>query len=177
MIFRLSQKLIDKIKAGTLAALPLDENPLADWSAHLFAAGRTPYLLLSNTKSLYSVVMHGKGITNDRQFIERALSSIQEFMEAEGQRAAYERFIAPASGSVRLARALNRSVTGSMNDMARHAAYWLAAGEVSPIEICSRLRGIPMSALRRDGSPYGFPQAVFEALVESAGGERPESNA
>lgn len=33
MIFRLSQKLIDKFKAGTLAALTLHENPLAHWSA------------------------------------------------------------------------------------------------------------------------------------------------
>jgi hypothetical protein len=44
MIFRLSQKLADKIKAGTLAALPPDENPLADWSAHLFVAARTQYV-------------------------------------------------------------------------------------------------------------------------------------
>jgi hypothetical protein len=41
MIFRLSQKLNAKIKAGVLRALPLHENPLADWSAHLFVAGRT----------------------------------------------------------------------------------------------------------------------------------------
>ena len=38
MIFRLSQKLNAKIKAGTLRMLPLDENPFADWSAHLFVA-------------------------------------------------------------------------------------------------------------------------------------------
>ena len=112
MIFRLSQKLNTKIKAGPLRAMPLDENPLADWSAHLFVAGRTQYILLSNTKSLYSTVMYGKGITNDSAFIERALSSIREFMEDDGQGAAYERFIAPSSASVRFAKALNRSVTG-----------------------------------------------------------------
>ena len=54
MIFRLSQKLNDKIKAGPLPVLPLDDNPLADWSAHLFLADRMQYILLSNTKSLYS---------------------------------------------------------------------------------------------------------------------------
>jgi hypothetical protein len=41
MIFRLSQKLNTKIKAGTLGAQALDENPFADWSAHLFSADRT----------------------------------------------------------------------------------------------------------------------------------------
>src|SRR5436309_15001061 len=116
MIFRLSQKLNAKIKAGTLAILPLDENPVADWSAGLFLVGRSQYILVSNTKSLYSTVLPGKGVTDESAFIERALSSIREFMEADGQGAAYERFIAPASGSVRFAKSLNRSVTGSMND-------------------------------------------------------------
>src|SRR5436305_4031561 len=112
MIFRLSQKLNAKIKAGTLLALPLHESPLADWSAHLFLAGRTQYILLSNTKSLYSTVLYGKGVTNDSLFIERALSSIRESLD-DGQESTFRRFIAPASASVRFAKALDRSVTGS----------------------------------------------------------------
>src|SRR5215469_7338704 len=97
MIFRLSQKLSTKVKEGSLPALPLDEYPFADWSAHLFVAARAQYILLSNTRSLYSVVMFGKGIPNDSYFIERALSNIREFMEADGQESAYHRFIVPAS--------------------------------------------------------------------------------
>jgi hypothetical protein len=65
MIFRLSQKLNVRVKAGTLVVLPLDDDPYADWSAHLFAAGRNQFILLTNTKSLYSTVMLGKGITKN----------------------------------------------------------------------------------------------------------------
>src|SRR6266702_4193739 len=101
MIFRLSAKLNKKIKAGTLSALPLDENPFADWSAGLFLVGRTQYILLTSTKSLYSTVLPGKGITDESTFIERALSSIRECMEGDDQGATYERFIAPATGTVR----------------------------------------------------------------------------
>ena len=108
MILRLSQKLAKKIKVGPLDTVPLDENPYADWSAHLFTAVRTQYIILSNTKSLYSCVMHGAGISNDAVFIERAFSTIREFMEADGQEFAYRRFIAPASGPVQFAKALNR---------------------------------------------------------------------
>ena len=169
MIFRLSEKLNTKIKAGTLATLPLDENPLADWSAGLFLAGRSQYILLRNTMSLYSTVLPGKGVTDEVTFIERALSSILEFMEADGQEGVYERLVAPVTGSVRFAKALNRSVTGSMNDMTKHAAYWLAEGDVSPAEIGSRLKGIPMSALKHDGSTHGFPRDVFKAMVDKAG--------
>lgn len=116
MIFRLSDKLNAKIKAGTLATLPLDENPFADWSAGLFLVGRTQYILLTNTKSLYSTVLPGKGITDEKTFVECALSSLREFMDADGQEGVYERLVAPVTGSVQFARALNRSVTGSMND-------------------------------------------------------------
>ena len=165
MIFRLSQKLATKIKAGALRALPRHENPLADWSAHLFVAGRTQYLLLSNTTSLYSTVMYGKGVTTDSHFIERALGGIREFMEADGLAFAYRRLIAPATASVRFAKALDRSVTGSMNDMVKHATYWLAEGDQSPFDVGFRLNDIPMSALANGGSAYGKPREAFRALA------------
>jgi uncharacterized protein DUF6933 len=168
MIFRLSQQLNAKIKAGNLETLPLHENPLADWWAALFVAGRTPYLLLSNTKSLYSTVLSGKGIANDSLFIERALRSIQELMEGEGQGAAYERFIASATATVRFAKALNRSVTGSMNDLIRHATAWLAEGDLSPPDVGVRLNDILLSALARNNSvAYGKPRDAFRELAGS----------
>ena len=124
---------------------------------------------MSNTKSLYSTVLSGKGITNESAFIERALSGIREFMDADGQEGVYQRLVAPVTGSVRFAKALNRSVTGSMNDMTKHAAFWLAEGDVSPLEIGSRLKGIPMSALKHDDSTHGFPRDAFKAMVGNAG--------
>jgi hypothetical protein len=165
MNFRLSQKLSSKIKEGSLRALPLHENPFADWSAQLFAADRTQYIILTNTKSLYSVVMYGKGITNDNSFILRALSNIREFMEADGQEFVYEKFIIHAGATVRFAKALDRSVTGSMNDMIKHAKYWLAHGDIAPFDVGFRLNEIPMSALAVGTVPYGIPREVFNALV------------
>jgi hypothetical protein len=170
MIFRLSERLNTKVKAGTLATVPLDENPFADWSAGLFLVGRSQYILLTNTNSLYSTVLACKGITDEKNFVERALSSLREFMDADGQVGVYERLVAPVSGSVRFAKALNRSVTGSKNDMTKHAAFWLAEGDVSPIEIGSRLKGIPMSALKHEGPTHGFGrEAEPSATLLSAG--------
>jgi hypothetical protein len=169
MIFRLSEKLKAKVKTGTLATVPLDENPFADWSAGLFLVGRSQYILVTNTKSLYSTVLAGKGVTDEKTFVERALSGLREFMDADGQVGVYERLVAPVTGSVQFAKALNRSVTGSMNDMTKHAAFCLAEGDVSPVEIGSRLKGIPMSALKHDGSTHGFPRDAFRAMVEKTG--------
>ena len=168
MIFRLSQKLNAKIKAGALRALPLHENPFADWSAHLFVAGRTQYLLLSNTKSLYSTVMYGKGVTTDSHFIERALGGIREFMEADGQAFVYRRFIVPATASVRFAKALDRSVTGSMNDLIKHATYWLAEGDSRRSTLASGSTKSCMSATAGSGS--SLRQAT--GGVQGAGGRR-----
>lgn len=168
MIFRLSQKLNTKVKVGKLPDLPLNENPLADWSAHLFAADRTQYILLSNTKSLYSTIMLGKGITNASQFIERALRSIRELMVESGHESVYERFIAPIAGLVRFAKALDRSVTGSMNDLINHATDWLAEGELSPHDVCVSLNDILLSALARSKAfPYGKPREAFNSLLSS----------
>ena len=148
MILRLSQKMNRKIMAGTLAAAPLDKNPFADWSAHLFTADRTQYILVTNTKALYSIVMYGKGTPDESEFIKRVLNGLGEFMEADGQEALYRRFVAPASRTIRFAKALDRSVTGSMNDLVYHAKYWLTDGEHSPFDVGFKLNEIPFSALK-----------------------------
>jgi hypothetical protein len=167
MIFRLSQKLSAKFKDQVLLPMPLDENPFADWSAQWFVADRRPYILLCNTKALISTVMPGKGIKTENQFIEQTLSSIREIMQAEGKEDVYDQFIVPEIDSICFAKALNRSVTGSMNDMVKHAAHWLAQGNLSSFDIHLRLSEIPMSALKSSGSPYGFPRDVFRAMANS----------
>ena len=166
MILRLSQKLCTKIKAGSLKTMPLDDNPFADWSAHVFVVDRTQYIIVSNTKSLYSTVLFGKGITDDSHFIERALSSIREFMQDDGQEFVYRRFIIPASGSVTFAKALNRSVTGSVNDLINHATAWLADGELSPHDVGFKLNDVLLSSLARSKADfYRKPREAFKDLV------------
>ncbi len=166
MIIRLSQKLNSKIKAGALDTVRFDDNPYADWSAHLFALNRTQYVILSNTKSLYSCVMYGAGITNDGAFIETALSTIREFMQDAGQQFIYRKFIAPASGTVQFAKALNRSVTGSMNDLINQAMYLLSEDDLSPHDLGFRLNDTLVSALATEKSHgYGKPNEAFKMLA------------
>ena len=165
MILRLSQKLNTKIKAGKLSNMPLDENPYADWSCHLFTAGRTQYILLSNTASLYSCVMFGKGITDDSQFIERALSTIRDFLEDDGQAFVYQKFIAPASATVSFAKSLNRKVTGSINELVMAATSSLESGEVAPHEVGFGLNNLLLSAIAtKEGQRYGRPNDAFKRL-------------
>lgn len=171
MILRLSQKLNTKIKAGKLTQMPLDDNPYADWSCDLFTADRTQYIILTNTASLYACVLYARGITDDSKFIFRALDTIREFTEDDGKPFIYGRFIAPASESVYFAKALNRTVTGSMNNQI-HAAEILLLKDKAPCDIGVCLNEVPMSALNGpDGRKYGCPQDVFSQLINRMGNE------
>lgn len=166
MILRISHKLNAKIKTGPLPSLPPDANPFADWSAHLFVANRTQYILLSNTRSLYSIVMYARGITDDSRFIQRALSSLREFMEDDGQAFVYHRLIAPASATVRFARALDRTVTGCMNELIVHATFLLVRDELSPFDIGFRLNEILLSPLApSETEKYGTPREAFKSMA------------
>lgn len=147
--------------------MPLDENPLADWSAHLFVVDRSQYILLSNTKTFYSVVTFGKGITTDWQFIESALSSIREFMEQDGYEAEYLRLIAPSTGRVQFAKASDRKVTSSMNQLVEFATYGLSDGERSPFDVGFQLNDILLSAIAANkADKYGKPKEAFRELVQ-----------
>ena len=76
------------------------------------------------------------------------------------------RLIAPACGSVRLAKALNRSVTGSLNDLIFHATVWLTEGELSPHDVGFKLNDIPFSSLAAGGVDcYAKPTEVFKSLI------------
>jgi hypothetical protein len=170
MILRLSQKLCSQIKVGSLKTMPPDENPFADWSAHLFAVGRTKYIIVSNTQSLLSAVLLAKGITNDGGFVERALGGIREMMKAYGWAFVCDRFVIPAGGPVSFAKALNRSVTGSMNDLIIHAKAYLDGGGPSLFDLGFVLNDILLSALAHSGSyGYGRPTEAFEKMVKGIG--------
>lgn len=111
--------------------------------------------------------MFGRGITNDAVFIDRVLATMRGFMADDGQQFVYQRFIAPASRTVTFAESLNRSVTGSMNDLVNHAKLWLVGGEISPHDVGVKINDILLSALapsKKDG--YGTPSKVFKTLAD-----------
>ncbi|QDS88786.1 hypothetical protein EC9_29810 [Rosistilla ulvae] len=169
MILRLSQKLNTKIKTGKLVEMPLDENPYADWSCHLFTADRTQYIILTNTASFYSCLMNGRGITDGSTFVAQALDAIRDFATGDGKQTVYRKYIAPSNGTISFAKALNRSVTGSMSDHI-HAAKFMLEDDMALSEIGNRLNETPMSALNGpDGRKYGFPKVVFSKLVDQIG--------
>jgi hypothetical protein len=170
MILRLSQKLAKKIKVGKLVEMPLAENPFADWSCHVFTADRTQYIIVCNTASMYSCVMFGKGIVDDGKFIARALTTIREFMEDDGEQFAYRKFIKPETETVNFAKALNRSVIGSINELVMVAEIHLIENEMAPHEVGFKLNAFLLSAIAAEGDHgYGKRKDAFRRLADQPG--------
>ncbi|MGE3778028.1 MAG: hypothetical protein AB7F89_12645, partial [Pirellulaceae bacterium] len=104
-------------------------------------------------------------ITDDSRFIERALSTIREFMEDDGQAFVYQKFIESASASVRFARALNREVTGSMNELVMAATHSLESGDVAPHDVGFGLNDLLLSAIAsEEDRAFGRPKDAFKRL-------------
>ncbi len=161
MIFRLTLKLAKKIGIAPLTTVSYDENRdlLLDWNANLFTVQRTQYIILTNTASLYSMVMHGRGITNDRQFIREVLSVMKEFMTIDGNKAIFEKFIEPEVKNIFFSKIVDRRVSGSMNDLIFQAKMHLIEGHKSTLDVSFFLNESPMSYLC-----YSRPKIEFQKL-------------
>lgn len=160
MIVRLGSTLARKIKETGLPPVGPCPNPFADWTARLFTAHHTQYILASNTATLYSTVFFGRGITDANQLIIRMLDSLRDIAEEDGFRSIYENSIAPETGEFSFSKAVNRSVTGSMNDLVFQARFCLQSDEISPFDVASRLNKTPMSYLK-----YEYPRDAFAHMA------------
>ena len=159
MIIRTSANLNKKIHVAPAHSLPLGRNPYADWSARLFTADRAQYIVVTNTTSLYSALMHGRGITDDGVFIQRTVTAIREQLAEDNLSFLFERLVAPQTARVTFSKALSPSVTGSLNDIVKHAKFYLAERGLSPFDTARMLARYPMGALG-----YAFPNEAFAKM-------------
>lgn len=161
MIFRPTQRLCTKIKAGPLSGAPLHDNPYADWSARLFTVERAQYVLLTNTPSLYSLLMPGRGITEETVFLDHAIEAMRRHMQDDGLSLLFSNFIVPATGAVSFHKPLSRSITGSMNELTAEAMYFMTSEEFSLFEVNTRLNETPHASLK-----YVFAREAFKQLAD-----------
>jgi len=163
MIFRLTHKLAKKIGLPPLEGLPPDQNPFVDWTAHLFTAERVQYIIVTNTASLYSLVMYGRGITDDNKFIQRTLSFMREFMAYDGCEFFFRRLIVPHTARISFSKATDRRVIGSMNELILEAKFYLIERQMSPFETSLQVNETLMSYLGYNNPKEAFRQLKFGA--------------
>jgi hypothetical protein len=148
-----------KIKLPPLQAVPAGQNPFIDWTAHLFTAQHAQYIIVTNSASLYSLVMHGRGITNDNELIQRTLSFMREFMTDDGCEFLFRRLIEPYTAEVSFSKATDRRVLGSMNELIYESRFYMIERQLSPFETSRCINESSMSYL-----DYKIPKEAFRLL-------------
>lgn len=165
MHLRLTNDLAAKLKAKPEPRLPLADDPLIDFSAHLFRFDRSQYILVSHTTTLFSTIIPARGLHTGHALAVAALTSMSETLEHMGLLEAYQSRLSPGSRVVRLGKALNRSVTGSMNELIL-AATWRMSPDIPLLQVGFFLNGNLLSILKHDGgSGYGRPVDAMRRLL------------
>jgi hypothetical protein len=164
MILRLTAKLGKKIGSMPTQTLAPDENPFGDWVGHLFMAGRIQYIIVSNSASLYSILLRGQGITDDGVYIERVKEMMSQFMCEEGLEFIFTRLVVPCLRTIQYSKAGDRRILGSMNDLIHSAQFFLTQRQMSPLEAAHMINDTPMSLLE-----YNSPRECFSAMTPNDG--------
>lgn len=156
MIFRLSQKLAKKIKIQPVLHSEPAPNPYTDWTGHLFIAGRTQYIIITNTASLLSIIFHGRGITDDNLFVLRTLTLMKEYLSEDPFSFFFPRVIEPYTNRVFFSKSVDKRVIGSINDLISHARLLLTETGLTPYRAAQMINGTPMSFLDSDTPDRAF---------------------
>lgn len=166
MIIRLSQKLARKVKLATLESLPLHEDALLDWSMQMFDFDRKQYVIISNTRTLYSAVFLAGRISTPHALLITGLQAIGEQLDDDLLLDAYQDRCTKRSMPVRYAKSVGKSVVGSMNQLITQATQTLADGEnlsmVSAWSNCILLSALTDTAGRRYGRSYDVMTRLLE---------------
>ena len=111
--------------------------------------------------------MDAKGITNQQMFSESAVNCIRDFTADDANQWEFRKFIATEIETVQFAKALNRSVTSSMNQLVVYAQDLLIEDQMPPHEVGFKLNDILLSAIAEKKSDgYGKPKEAFQKMVE-----------
>ena len=147
MILRISDKLSRRIGVRPIELLPMSANPFGDWSSHLFPAGRSEYILSTNTATLYAVVFPARGIKGEAAFRSNMLAQLRASMMEDGFEFHYKRLVDVESDAPSYSKALSRGLIGSMNDMAELACYSLEVQGKTPEQVTRIINDTPFSVI------------------------------
>ncbi|MFC1551918.1 DUF6933 domain-containing protein [Candidatus Latescibacterota bacterium] len=149
MIIRLTKKLAKKIHSlDAMNNLLPAKNPYLDWSANLFRSEQVQYIIITNTVSLYSMIMPGRGITDHKNFIDGVMIAMRDFLIVDDNEAIYSLFIEPNISPMMFAKSLNRSVTGSMRELIFEAQFLFRYKDLSLWDISRRMNETPMTLIQ-----------------------------
>jgi hypothetical protein len=145
MIFRFTEKAKHKLKLPKLNTVKKSDNLLNEWFVNVFyTKQRYKYFITTNAKTLFSVIIHGKGVVDDNVFFKDLFYSLRELLLDNDCEFIYKRFIEPNIYQITLSNTNNRSILASMNDLIINAKVALGCHELSPYDASKYVNKAPM---------------------------------
>ncbi len=108
---------------------------------------RWQFIILTNSQTLYSIIIEGKGISNKDSFLVQAQKGIYDQLVFDGNGSLYETYLAPFANSVEFYRPSNRRILGSMKELIFQVKVDLLEFGLSLPLVNTRINETPMSML------------------------------
>ncbi|MBX3177152.1 MAG: hypothetical protein KF886_07325 [Candidatus Hydrogenedentes bacterium] len=159
MIVRLTPELGKRIGVSPAEMHPLNANPFADWSCHVFPAARSPHIVALNTASLYAVLFSGQRINRKNTFESALFGHLRDQIIGDGFEFLYRRLIDIQGGEIQYSRPLNPVLRGTIADLAELAAHYLETQRLAPRDVAERINTAPLAAIG-----HAHPRDAFRAL-------------
>ena len=168
MVFRLTQKLSKKLHLGILPRTETLESGSV-WYANLFRAHGTQFVVLTESLTLYSLLMLGRGIVDGDSFASVARQTVRAKFEREGWSGLLGSHLAFDNEAPLFLAAQDRSVIASVNEISRMARFGIE-GKQSSIEAHTDwINQVPYSKRGK----MGIPVMTVDELAGYKGRKRP----
>lgn len=143
---------------------PQDDSPLGSWHAHLFFRRRKKCLIFTNTRTLYSFVVENVKRADARNLAALFRKELRRSLFHEEFSAEIMRKVTSETENIQFARASNRSVLSSMNDLIwQHDGYAETVeeqGREDLVAVNRQINRTPMGAMQ-----YALPVERFKELL------------
>jgi len=158
MILNCTKKFAKRLPFSVVQNPPLSSNKLGPWCANSFNIGRFPMIILTNERTLLSVVIPIKEV---RSFHDRFLSSLEFLLHSITLSSQDIRAELEEMKVIQITQNTNRKSLGSMNDFVHHVRAMLYYDQNLTLEeVGFRLSEIPCAPLK-----YRYPrEAVLEVF-------------
>jgi hypothetical protein len=134
------------------ANIPDKPPDIFDWHANMLRLNRKKYVLFTNSQTLYSFLMRWAGRPRPADFQEQFRLKLFQSLMSEGIAEEYIEYMLGGHKKVTITKTNNRSVLGSMNDLAFQARFMDyvkgGLGDADLHEINRELNRNPMSAIK-----------------------------
>ena len=123
MVFRLTKKASEQTHIS-VTNKGQSQNRYCDWFVDLFVGeDRKKYFLITNSFSLFSIVISAKGIRGEEVFSKNVLNQLRIYFEKTGHSDLFSQFIQPFENEIIFTKTNSRSVLKSMEGLRERAVF------------------------------------------------------